>query len=159
MKFNDLQVKRQKTNHRSGRGISAGQGMTAGRGTKGQNARKSGPRRPGFEGGQTPTSQRMPKLRSVAKGSLARSAKKTKAENIFTSQLISYANKSVDNFVLAQDGLITNPYTRVKLLYKGDLSVKVDVSLQGASANAIAAIQKAGGSFSKVPKVLKLAKK
>src|SRR5574344_376551 len=46
---------------RLGRGTGSGQGKTAGKGTKGQNSRSGGGTRPGFEGGQTPLFQRLPK--------------------------------------------------------------------------------------------------
>jgi large subunit ribosomal protein L15 len=155
MKYHELEVKRFKNKKRVGRGISAGQGKTAGRGTKGQNSRKSGPPRPGFEGGQTPLSQRLPKLRSVAKGSLARSAKKAKAQNVYTGELNQFANKIVDNFTLADAGLITTPYCRVKLIVKGKIENKVTVNLEGASKSAVEAIIKAGGAYTKTKSVFK----
>ena len=158
MKYHELKVTRQKSKRRVGRGISAGQGMTAGRGTKGQNSRKSGPTRPGFEGGQTPLSQRMPKLRGIAKGSLSRSAKKPKAINIYTSQLNNFAGKTVDNFSLVEAGLVKSPYTKVKVIVKGELKAKVAVNLQAASENAVNAITSNGGSFTKTAIVLKIAK-
>ena len=158
MKYNELQVTRQKDKHRVGRGISAGRGMTAGRGTKGQNSRKSGPPRPGFEGGQTPLSQRLPKLRSLAKGSLSRSAKNPKADVIYTGQLNALSGK-VDNYTLAKAGLIANPYTKVKVIVKGEIKAKLEVYLQAASDGAVNAIKVAGGSFTKTPRLLKAAKK
>jgi len=61
IKLNQLKkiVKRSK---RVGRGISAGQGKTAGRGTKGQKSRTGHSIPVGFEGGQTPLKQRLPKI-------------------------------------------------------------------------------------------------
>lgn len=159
MKYHELHLNKQKSKRRVGRGISAGRGMTAGRGTKGQNSRKSGPTRPGFEGGQTPLSQHLPKLRSVAKGSLARSAKKPKANIIYTNKLNAFANKKVDNHLLTEQGLIDNPYTVVKVLVKGELKAKVDVHLQAASNGAISAIKAAGGNFTKTPQLMRPAKK
>lgn len=158
MKYHELQANRQRAKRRVGRGISGGQGMTAGRGTKGQRSRKSGPPRPGFEGGQTPLYQRLPKLRSVAKGSLARSAKKPKADKIYTGDLNNFKDKKVDNFVLAQKHLVDSPYSRVKVLVKGELKAKVDVHLQAASDGAKSAIKVAGGTFTKTPQILKPAK-
>ena len=46
---------------RIGRGTGSGHGKTAGKGNKGQNARSGGGVRPGFEGGQIPLFQRLPK--------------------------------------------------------------------------------------------------
>ena len=59
----ELKSNVKKKRQRVGRGNSAGQGTHCGRGMKGQNARNGGPRRPGFEGGQTPFSRRMPKIK------------------------------------------------------------------------------------------------
>ena len=62
MKYNELSPVAGKSRKRVGRGIAAGQGKTAGRGTKGQGARTGSSKRPGFEGGQNPLMQRLPKL-------------------------------------------------------------------------------------------------
>ncbi|MEO8784734.1 MAG: 50S ribosomal protein L15 [Candidatus Saccharimonadales bacterium] len=140
MKYNELNITSHKNAKRVGRGIAAGGGKTAGRGTKGQNARTGGGVRPGFEGGQTPLMQRLPKLRGFR-------SIRTPAETIYTSQLEAFAGKTVDSQVLADAGLISSPYVAVKLLTNGELSKKVTVKLPGASASAIAMVQKAGGSF------------
>lgn len=139
MKYNELTINSNKSATRVGRGIAAGKGKTAGRGTKGQNARKSGGVRPGFEGGQNPLAQRIPKLpgfRSI----------RVKAENIYTAELNGFSGQ-VDNFKLAEKGLISGPYVRVKLIMGGDVTKKVTVKLQAASAAAQKAVTKAGGSF------------
>ena len=145
MKFNELQVTSNKTHKRVGRGISAGQGKTAGRGTKGQKARTGNGRRPGFEGGQNPLMQRMPKLRGFR-------SIRPKAENVYTGQLASVSG-TVDNFSVFEAGLVSSPYVRVKLIAKGDVSKKHTVKLQAASVAAVEAIQKAGGSFTAVDRV------
>lgn len=145
MKFNELQVSSNKKRVRVGRGIAAGKGKTAGRGTKGQRSRTGSGRKPGFEGGQTPLMQRLPKLpgfRSI----------RPKAENIYTGQLDALKG-TIDNFSLYEAGLISSPHTRVKLLTKGELTKKHTVKLQAASETAIAAIQKAGGTFDTVPRI------
>ena len=147
MKFNELTVAKKSSTKRVGRGISAGQGKTAGRGTKGQKSRTGSSRRPGFEGGQNPLMQRMPKLRGFT-------SKRTPAENVYTGQLNDLGAK-VDNHTLAEAGLTTSPYVRVKVITKGELTKKVAVSLQLASASAIAAIEKAGGSFTVTPQVMR----
>src|SRR5688572_143876 len=143
MKFNQLQVDRNKAGKRVGRGISAGQGKTAGRGTKGQGARTGSSKKPGFEGGQNPLMQRLPKLRGFR-------TYRPKAEVVYTGQLDAFAGKKIDNAVLADAGLVSSAYTVVKLILKGEVTKKVTVSLQGASEGAVAAVQKAGGSFEKV---------
>jgi len=144
MKYNELQPVAGKSRKRVGRGIAAGQGKTAGRGTKGQGARTGFSKRPGFEGGQNPLMQRLPKLHGFR-------STKVKAENVFTDQLNDLGAK-VDNAVLAEKGLVSNPYVSVKLLTRGELTKKVSVSLQAASLSAVEAIQKAGGDFTVVPR-------
>lgn len=143
MKYHDLTVNAHQSRKRVGRGISAGGGKTAGRGTKGQNSRTGGGVRPGFEGGQNPLMQRLPKLRGFT-------SHRTKPEVVYTGQLQAFANKTVTNHSLAEAGLVSSPYASVKVVLKGDLSAKVSVSLQKASKQAIDAIKKAGGSFTVV---------
>lgn len=143
MKYHELKTNTPKRAKRVGRGIAAGQGKTAGRGTKGQMSRTGAKKRPGFEGGQNPLAQRLAKLQGFR-------SFKAKAENVFTGQLDQFAGKDVDSHVLAEAGLISNPFVRVKLISKGEVTKKVTIKLQSASESAIAAVQKAGGSFEKV---------
>jgi large subunit ribosomal protein L15 len=150
MQYHELQTDKQKNPKRVGRGIAAGQGKTAGRGTKGQSSRTGGKRRPGFEGGQTPFMQRMPKLRGFR-------SIRPKAENVYTGQLNSFKG-SVDNFTLSEAGLISSPHTIVKIVVKGELTSAVSVSVQSASKSAIEVIKKAGGSFKQTPQVARIAK-
>ncbi len=148
MKFNELSVSKKRQPTRVGRGIAAGKGKTAGRGTKGQGSRAGGGKGPGFEGGQTPLMQRLPKLRGF------KSHRAPKA-NVYTGQLDRFAGKTVDNFTLAEAGLIESPYQAVKLINKGDVTKKVTVKLQAASAAAAQAVTKAGGSFTKTERPLR----
>ncbi|MBL8122188.1 50S ribosomal protein L15 [Candidatus Saccharibacteria bacterium] len=150
MKYNDLQSAPKKSPKRVGRGIAAGQGKTAGRGTKGQGARTGFSKRPGFEGGQNPLMQRLPKLRGFR-------SLKPKAENIYTDQLQALGAK-VDNASLAAKGLVSSEFVTVKLLYRGDISKKVTVELQAASVKAVDALQSAGGVFVAVPRQKRVAK-
>lgn len=145
MNYSQLNVQSKKSPKRVGRGIAAGQGKTAGRGTKGQKARAGFSQRPGFEGGQTPLAQRFPKLRGFT-------SHRTPAENVYTNVLDSLGAK-IDNQVLADAGIIANPYTRVKLVVKGDVTKKHTVSLQAASKAAVAQLEKAGGTFSVIEQV------
>lgn len=145
MKFNELNASTPKSSRRVGRGISAGRGKTAGRGTKGQKSRAGSTRRLGFEGGQNPLMQRLPKLRGF------RSFKPV-IETVYTGNL-SEIKGNVDNFSLAEAGLVSNPYVKVKLIVRGDIEGKHTVKLQYASASAIEALNKAGGSFEVVPQV------
>src|SRR3954468_18778222 len=104
MKYNELQPVKSKSPKRVGRGIAAGQGKTAGRGTKGQGARTGSSKKPGFEGGQNPLMQRLPKLHGFK-------SHKVRAENVFTDQLEALG-ATVDNQVLADNGLVSSPYVR-----------------------------------------------
>ena len=147
MKYNELQASSNKSAKRVGRGIAAGQGKTAGRGTKGQKSRTGSSRKPGFEGGQNPLMQRLPKLHGF-KGF------KAPAEAVYTGDLDALKG-TIDTTVLAEAGLISNAYVRVKLIVKGEVTKKHDVKLQAASATAIEAVQKAGGTFEKVARVMR----
>ena len=150
MKYHELQVKSHSSRRRVGRGIAAGQGKTAGRGTKGQKSRTGKGRRPGFEGGQNPLMQKIPKLRGF------RSARPT-VETVYTGQLDDLGT-TIDNFTLADAGLISSPYVKVKLIVKGNVAKKHTVKVQLTSLTAAEALQKLGGSFSSVPQVKRTAK-
>lgn len=151
MRYNELMAERQRKPSRAGRGISAGRGKTAGRGTKGQGARKS-PTKSGFEGGQMPLYMRLPKLRGFK-------SHRTAFECVYTGQLDSIKKAAIDAQALYDAGLISNPYVKVKLLLKGELTSKKDVKLPAASQNAIAALEEAGGSFAPVAQLQRPAKK
>lgn len=145
MKFHELNVISNRSARRVGRGIAAGRGKTAGRGTKGQNSRTGNGRRPGFEGGQNPLMQRLPKLRGFR-------SIRTASENVYTGQL-NDLGATVDNFTLADAGIVSSPYVNVKLVVKGAVTKKVTVKVQAASTTAAEAVQKAGGSFQATPQV------
>lgn len=142
MKIHELKVGKYQSKRRLGRGISAGQGKTAGRGTKGQRSRTGSSKKPGFEGGQTKIMQRLPKLRGFK-------SKRHTVEVVYLQQLNDLGAK-IDNAKLAEAGLVSNPHVEVKLISKGELTKKVDVSLQFASKSAVEAIDKKGGSFTVV---------
>jgi large subunit ribosomal protein L15 len=152
MKFNQLQVDKKKSPKRVGRGIAAGQGKTAGRGTKGQMSRTGSSRRPGFEGGQNPLMQRMPKLPGFK-------SKQQRAEVVYTGKLDAFAGKTADAEAFAKAGLITSPYVKVKIIAGGEVTKKITAKAQGISASALEAIQKAGGTFEKVARTARPASK
>src|SRR4051794_1013642 len=108
MKYNELTLTSKKSKSRVGRGIAAGQGKTAGRGTKGQGSRAGSSRRPGFEGGQNPMMQRLPKMRGFR-------SKAIKNELVNVSEL-SNLKTLVDNFTLFDAGLVSSPHVNVKLV-------------------------------------------
>ena len=143
MKYNDLKVEKNTRPSRKGRGISAGQGKTAGRGTKGQKARTGHRKMPaGFMGGQRAIMQAVPKLKGFK-------SIHPKAEVVYTDRLNELKGK-VDNYKLAEAELISSPFVKVKVITRGELTSKIDLETQFASASAVEAIKKAGGSFKKV---------
>lgn len=152
MKYHELKIAPFKRSKRLGRGIGSGKGKTAGRGTKGQGARTGSRKRPGFEGGQTPIMQHLPKLPGFTNH-------RPKVQNVYTGQLGQFSGKVIDAPLLAERGLVANPFGSVKLLSgKGGLDKKVTVRLQSTSASALAAVQQAGGTFEAVPRLQRPAK-
>ena len=129
---------------RVGRGIGSGKGKTGGRGVKGQKSR-SGVAIKGFEGGQMPLHMRLPKRgfnkpnrKQWAEVNLGRLEKAIAAGQID-------AKKSIDADVLIAAGLVRRQLDGIRLLAKGELKSKVDVTVAGASKAAIEAVEKAGG--------------
>lgn len=125
---------------RLGRGIGSGLGKTAGKGTKGQNARSGGGVRPGFEGGQLPLFQRLPK-----RGFKSISRVEYKVVNV--EQLNVFRNGSVvDAQKLVEAGIIKELNENVKILGNGKLEKKLTVKANKFSESAKKAIEAAGGS-------------
>jgi large subunit ribosomal protein L15 len=146
MKYNELQLEEKKSRRRVGRGIAAGQGKTAGRGTKGQKSRTGKGKRPGFEGGQNPLMQRVPKLRGFTRFW-------DKPTTVTTDQLATIGG-TIDNVTLYEHKIVDSVETRVRVVMgRSDLKVKLTVALQGASETAKNAIQAAGGTFKKVDRI------
>lgn len=143
MKFNDLQTDAHKNRKRVGRGISAGQGKTAGRGTKGQGARTGHKHYATFMGGQGPLMQRVPKRHGFK-------SIRVPAQVVYTDMLNTLAGKTADNMSLTDAGLVVSPFHSIKIILRGEVTGKVTVKTQGASKGAVAAIEKAGGTFEKV---------
>jgi large subunit ribosomal protein L15 len=124
---------------RIGRGTGSGRGKTSGRGQKGQNARSEGFRL-GFEGGQMPLSQRLPKLPGFKNP-----FKKVYAV-VNLSKLSRFADGTkVDAALLAEAGL-ARPGEEVKILGTGDLKRKLTVEAHSFSLSAREAIEARGGS-------------
>jgi large subunit ribosomal protein L15 len=130
---------------RLGRGIGSGKGKTAGKGVKGQKAR-AGVSLNGFEGGQMPLFRRLPKR------GFWNPFRKTYAPvnigvldaAIATGRLDG--SQPIDEDTLRAAGLVRGKRDGVRLLAKGEISRAVSITVSGASAAAIAAVQKAGGS-------------
>jgi large subunit ribosomal protein L15 len=129
-----------KARRRVGRGIGSGLGKTAGRGHKGQKSRAGGYHKVGFEGGQMPLQRRLPK-----RGFKSRQ-KQFNAEVTLTA-LERLGATEVDLLALKQAGLVGELVKTVKVIKRGELTVKVALQGIGATAGARAAIEAAGGSI------------
>lgn len=128
------------TRKRKGQGVGSGLGKTAGRGQKGQNSRSGGGVRPGFEGGQIPLFQRLPK-----RGFKNVNRKEYAVVNV--SDLNVFENGSeVTIETLIKAGLVNKTYDGVKVLGNGTLEKKLTVKASKFSASAEAAIKNAGGT-------------
>ena len=131
---------------RVGRGIGSGTGKTAGRGHKGQKSR-SGVALKGFEGGQMPLHRRLPK-----RGFKNIFAKRFVALNLDRVQGAIDAKKldakkPIDAGALVAAGVIKNARDGVRLLARGELTSKINITVAGASKTAQEAVEKAGGSI------------
>ncbi len=126
---------------RKGLGIGSGNGKTAGKGHKGQRARSGGGVRPGFEGGQMPLQQRIPK-----RGFTNRF--KTHWAIVNVSDLNTFAADTVVTpEMLVEKGLIKNQADGVKILGNGNLDVKLTVKAQKFTKSAVEKIEALGGTI------------
>ncbi len=135
-----------KQRKRVGRGIGGHGGKTAGRGTKGQRARNTVAR--GFEGGQMPIKQRVPKLRGF--NNPFRVEYQAINLDILETVAAQYDLAEVTPATLHEHGLL-HKGAFVKVLARGELSRPVKVSAHGFSKAAEAAITAAGGSVQLLP--------
>ncbi|MBW3606221.1 MAG: 50S ribosomal protein L15 [Actinobacteria bacterium] len=124
---------------RKGRGEAAGKGKTAGRGTKGTGAR--GTMRIGFEGGQTPLQQRLPKL----PGFTPRNRVEYATVNVGRLDGTFDDGAEVTPATLREAGLIRRGNAPVKILGDGELSTRLTVSAHAFSSSAERKITDAGG--------------
>ena len=125
---------------RIGRGHGSGWGKTSGKGHKGQKARSGGSIRPGFEGGQMPLQRRVPK-----RGFNNIFSKKIVALNLKQLETKFDNGAVVDVDALRNAGLVKNSFDGVKILGNGELTKSLTVKVDGFSAAAKEAIEKAGG--------------
>jgi len=131
---------------RVGRGIGSGVGKTAGRGVKGQKSR-TGVAIKGFEGGQMPLYRRLPK----------RGFTKWRRKSFNTLNLGALqdaidagrvdANQPMDVASLVTAGVVRRPKDGLRILGKGELTSKVSLTVDHATASARVAIEKAGGTL------------
>mgnify|MGYP000998890817 CR=1 FL=1 len=130
---------------RVGRGPGSGKGKTSGRGVKGQKSR-TGVSIAGFEGGQMPLHMRMPK-----RGFNNPFALKFAEVNLWRLEQAIGAGKldakgAIDAAALVAAGVIRRELDGVKLLGKGELKSKINITVYAATASAKAAVEAAGGS-------------
>jgi len=125
---------------RLGRGPGSGTGKTAGKGHKGQLARTGGGVRPGFEGGQIPFFQRIPK-----RGFNNHTRKEYAIVNIGDLNLFE-DNSVITPEVLLNAGIISKELSGVKVLANGTLEKKLTVKAAKFSESAKQAIENAGGT-------------
>ena len=171
MKLNELKDRpgARKGAMRVGRGPGSGKGKTAGRGHKGAKAR-SGVAINGFEGGQMPIHMRLPK-----RGFNSLNKKQFELVNLGRLQSAIDAGrldagKPIGEDELRAAGLVGKVRDGIRLLAKGEIKAKVNISVTGASKAAVSAVEKAGGKVTltqaaaeadkaeKAPKAAKAAK-
>jgi len=148
MKLNELHDNPGATKKRKrvGRGPGSGTGKMGGRGIKGQKSR-SGVAINGYEGGQMPLYQRLPK-----RGFTPPNRKKFAVVNLsilqkFIDDKKIDGSKAITEDVLVESGLVRRKLDGVRILAKGEFSAKVNLEVTGASKSAIEVVEKAGGSL------------
>ncbi len=144
MQLNNLQPAKGsvKKGKRIGRGEGSGKGGTSTRGHKGQKSRSGYSRKIGFEGGQMPLQRRVPKF-----GFTNINRKEYQGINLDKLQQLVDDGKIKDTVTIAV--LIENRLARkndlIKILGRGELNAKLNITVHKFSATAKAAIEKAGG--------------
>ncbi|MCV9389011.1 50S ribosomal protein L15 [Reichenbachiella ulvae] len=135
-----------KSDKRIGRGQGSGRGGTSTRGHKGAKSRSGYSRKLGFEGGQMPLYRRVPKF-----GFKSPNRVEAKPINLDALQKLADEKKitAITVEVLVDNGLAAKGDV-VKVLGRGELSAKVEVSAHAFSKSAIEAIEKAGGKATTV---------
>ncbi|ALI57015.1 50S ribosomal protein L15 [Celeribacter marinus] len=135
-----------KARKRVGRGPGSGTGKMGGRGIKGQKSR-SGVAIKGYEGGQMPLYQRLPK-----RGFNKPNRKKFSVVNLgliekFVAEGKLDAKVEINEDALIASGLVRRKLDGIRVLAKGDVKSKLTINVTGASASAIEAVEKAGGTL------------
>ena len=123
---------------RVGRGIGSGWGKTCGTGHKGQKSRSGGTVRPGFEGGQMPLKQRLPKFGFTSQKSLV-------SAEVRLHELAAVNGDVVDLASLMEANIIARTVKFAKVVLSGEISRPVTVKGLGVTKGARAAIEAAGG--------------
>ena len=140
-----------KNKRRTGRGQGSGLGGTSTRGHKGAKSRSGYSRKIGFEGGQMPLQRRVPKF-----GFTNINRVEYKGINLDSIQALLDNSKidSINPEILVANGL-ANKKDLIKILSRGELKTKVDISAHGFSKSAKTAIEKIGGSANVIDRFVK----
>ena len=156
MKLNNL-VKTNTKKIRTGRGIGSGKGKTGGRGIKGQKSR-SGVAIKAFEGGQTPLYRRLPKrgFKSLAPDNIA-IINLSYLQKFHDNKRIDL-NTPIDLKLLQEKKVINKKYIKLKILGDGELKNKTNITANFVSKQALAKIEKIGGTIKILKKFIKQAK-
>ena len=129
-----------KNKKRIGRGNGSGSGKTSGRGHKGSGQRSGNKKRPWFEGGQMPLARRLPR-----RGFKNIFREEFQIVNICDIVKIQKVSK-VDPVILNENGLIRSALKPVKILGKGEIDVKINITASSFSEAAKNKIENAGGT-------------
>ncbi|MFX0540715.1 50S ribosomal protein L15 [Roseovarius sp. S4756] len=143
LRDNDGATKKKK---RIGRGPGSGMGKTGGRGVKGQKSR-SGVAIKGFEGGQMPLYQRLPKRGFNKPNRKAYAVVNLGLIQKFIDDKKLDAGSAITEDALIASGLVRRKLDGVRVLAKGDVTSKITLEVSGASKSAVEAVEKAGGSL------------
>ena len=133
-----------KDRKRVGRGMGSGTGKTCGKGHKGQKSRSGGASRY-FEGGQMPIYRRLPKrgFKNPFRSDFAEINLDTLQQAVDAGKLDGSVAVDADSLVKA--GVVRRARDGVRLLGRGELTAALTIEVVGASARAVAAVEKAGG--------------
>ncbi len=135
-----------RTKKRVARGPGSGKGKTAGRGIKGQKSR-SGVAIGGYEGGQMPLYRRMPKRGFTKPNKLHYAVVNLGLIQKFIDAGKIDAHAPITEEVLLSSNLVRRRLDGIRVLAKGEFTAKASITVTGASAPAIEAVAKAGGSL------------
>jgi len=135
-----------KTSKRLGRGQGSGKGGTSTKGNKGAQARSGYSRKPAFEGGQMPLIRRIPKF-----GFKNFNRVEYSGINVDTLQKLAEEKNltAIDVTTLIENGLASKNEL-IKILGRGELKMKLDVTAHAFSASAIKIIEAQGGTATKI---------
>ena len=160
MRLNELRdnPNARKSRTRVGRGIGSGKGKTAGRGHKGQKSR-SGVAIKGFEGGQMPIHMRLPKrgFNNISRKNFSELTLGN-LQAAITKGLID-SSKKITEAELNASGIVKKSSDGIKILNKGEIKDKIDISVTKATQSSINLIESLGGKIEILEKVKEIKEK